>query len=440
MDYSINHPVDISLRMKWPLLPCTPKQSRRSPRLGPAYLVLAVGASVSATSDACAQTALDQPFAAPVIGSTSASVSDPRRFSLVPSVRTAYDTNILRSVDLGGPRDNVRVTPGIDLAYQRRFGRVALGITGSAGYDFNSRFRFLNQSRIDVSGSAQAPVGSICSITAETSYNKLSFDPNDTQASAGSTSTTQIYDVRANCARRGGFTPVAGFTYKSIEGSQTSFFDYEQYTGSLGLAYAQPSIGTVTLNATGMQLRRPNFAELTGFNDNSDIYSLALRLDRSVAARIQISASGGVTKADPRRASAPGFLGASYSGQLKWLPTPRLTVTGSAVRQVTSQPGISATYVILEAYRLNAGLQMSAKSRIELSGSHTIRDFRGDDLTPALQPIRADRTNTVSANYNYDLSRRLRIGLALRHRWRKADNSFYDYTSTVLSSSIGANF
>jgi hypothetical protein len=439
MNHGIDHPVDSNSRTKWPLSLCMPKRSWRSPYLGPGYLVLAVGVAVSATSDACAQTAFDQPFAAPVIG-TSTPVSDPRRFSVVPSVRTAYDTNVLRSVDLGGPRDNVRVTPGIDLDYQRRFGRVALGISGSAGYDFNSRFRFLNQSRIDFNGSARAPVGSVCSITADASYNKFSFDPNDTQASAGSTSITQIYDINANCSQRGGFTPVAGFTYTSIEGGQASFFDYRQYAESLGLAYAQPSIGTVTLNATAMQLRRPNLAELTGFNDNTNIYSLTLGLNRSVAPRIQISASGGITKADPRRASAPGFLGASYSGQLKWLPNPRLTVTGTAVRQVTSQTGISATYVIRENYGLTAGLKVSSKSRFDLSGSHTIRDFRGDDLTPALQSIRKDRTNTVSANYNYDLSRRIRIGLALRRRWRKADNPFYDYTSTILSSSIGANF
>ena len=416
-----------------------PKQSRRSSYLGLGYLVLAVGVAVSTTNDACAQTVFDQPFAAPVIG-TSNPVSNPRRFSVVPSVRTAYDTNVLRNDALRGPRDNLRVTPGIDLDYQRTFGRVELGISGSAGYDFNSRFRFLNNSRIDVSGSARAPVGSVCSITAETSYNQRTFDPNDTQASAGSTSTTQIYDVQANCSQRGGFTPVARFTHVSLEGNQASFFDYRQYTESVGLAYAQPSIGTVTLNATAMQLRRPNFAELTGFNDNTDIYSIALSLDRSVARRIQISASGGVTKADPRRASAPGFLGGSYNGQLTWSPNPRFAVTGSAVRQVTSQQGISATYVVVEAYRLTAGLRVSAKSSFNIRGSHTLRDFRGDDLIPTLQPIREDRTNTVSADYSYNLSRRLRMGLSVGHRRREADNPFFNYSSTVLSTSIGANF
>lgn len=406
----------------------------------PTYFILAVGMAVSVAGGASAQTVSDQPLAAPFIGSTSNADNNQPRFSLVPSVRTAYNTNVLRNDELSGPRDNVRVTPGIDLNYQRQFGRVALGISGSAGYDFNSRFRFLDQSRIDFNGSVQAPLGSVCSITAEASYDKLSFDLNDTQANAGSTSTTQVYDVHANCLRRGGFTPVAGFTYRSIEAGQSSFFDYRQYTESLGLAYGQPSLGTITLNATAMQMRRPDLAELTGFNDNTDIYTLALGLDRAVSPRIQISARAGATKVIPRRASVRRFLGASYSGQVKWLPTPRFNVTGTAVREVTSQNGISATYVIRKSYALSAGLQVSAKSRIGLAGSHTLRDFRGGDLTPALQPIRTDRTSIVSANYSYDLSRRLRLGFALSHRWRKADNPFYDYKSTALSSSIGAHF
>jgi hypothetical protein len=397
---------------------------------GPGYIVVALGLAVSVAGGASAQTATtdNRPW-----------------FTIVPSVRSAYETNALRNTvasgnaDAGDSRENLRVTPGIDLAYRREFGRVAVNVSGSAGYDFNSKFRFLNQSRIDFNGLARAAVSGSCSIAAKASYSRSRFDLIETQADAGSASITQIYDVRANCARAG-FNPVAGVTYRSLESSQASFFDYREYTETLGLAYTQPSIGTVTLNGSTMQLRRPNLFALIGVNDSTDVYSLSLNLDRSVSPRIQISAGGGITKANPHRPNVPEFLGASYSAQLKWLPTPRFTITASALRNLNSQGGISATYVIVEDYRLEAVFQLSAKSQIGLGGSRTLRDFRGDDLTPALQPLRADRRTVISARYSYDVSRRLRVGLGLSHRSRKADNSFYNYKSTTLSSSIGANF
>ncbi|WP_281384078.1 outer membrane beta-barrel protein [Novosphingobium chloroacetimidivorans] len=385
---------------------------------------------------------------APVIGQVSVSsplstngANNQPRFTLVPSIRMAYDTNILRNVDQSGSgRDNLRVTPGVDLAYSRLFGRVALKFSGSVGYDFNDRIRSLNQSRIISEGSMGAPVGAACSVKADASYRRLTFDLNDTQAAAGSTSATQVYNVSANCTRESGFNPVAGFTYRSLESSQRRVFDYRQYVGSLGVAYTQPSIGTVTLNATAAQLRRPHFAELTGFDDDTDVYTLSVGLNRSVSPRIRISAAGGLTKANPRRTGVRSFLGASYNAQVEWLPTPRLVISGAALREVTNQNGISATYVIRSNYTLSAELQLSGKSRVSLIANRSQRDFRGEDLSPSLLPIRADRSNIISARYNYDLSHRLRASFDLSHRRREADNPTYNYTSTVLSSSIGAHF
>lgn len=363
------------------------------------------------------------------------------RFNLVPSFSATYDSNAVREAELNGVRrDNMRVSPGVDLDYHRLFGRVALGLKGSAGYDFNSRFRFLNQSRINFSGSAQAPVGSICSAIAEARYERSRFDLNDTQSSAGATSTIETYSLNANCTREGRLSPAGGFTYRSLESSQSRVFDYQQYVENIGVAYTQPSIGTITLQATAAQLRRPFLSELTGFNDDTNVYTLAVGLNRSVSPRIHISAVGGATRAEPRRIGVRSFLGASYNGQVEWLPNSRLTFTGSASREVTNQGGVSATYVIRENYALSARLQASTKGRISVAGSRVQRDFRGEDLTPTLLPIRTDRSSTIATNYSHDLSRRLRITFGLSRLWRKADNPIYDYKTTLLSCSIGAHF
>lgn len=417
-------------------------------------LTLAAGILGCVAGKATAQTEPSaQPVAAPLVGqvtvksplSTALAENHPR-FALVPSLRTVYDSNVLRFVDLGdGPRDNIRVTPGIDLDYSRLLGRVSLNISGSAGYDYNSRFKFLNQSRINFNGRVRAPVGAICSFDVTASYDRATFDLNDTQTNntqdaVAARSTILNYGINTACKRSAGFAPSAGFNYQKIDNSQVRFFNNRRYTANLGLLYSKPSVGTLSANVVYTKLQRPFIAELIGVNDDTDILSIGLGLNRAVSPRIRVNIVGGFTKAMPQRAAVRSFVGASYSGRLEWLPNSRVILTGTLGRQVTNQNGISATYVIREDYALSAGYKASAKSQITFSGSRTQRDFRGESLTSFLEPLRADRLSSISANYSYDLTRRLRISVGASQRWRKADNPFYNYKSTVLSSSIGAHF
>lgn len=417
-------------------------------------LILSAGIIGCFAGKASAQTQpLAQPFAAPLIGQVSiksplstTAVENRPRFAIVPSLRTVYDSNPLRfAANDTEPRDNIRVTPGIDLDYKRLFGRVSLTVSGSAGYDYNSRYNFLNRSRLNFNGAARAPVGAICSLDTSASYERATFDLNDiqtadTEEQLGAISTTQSYTINAGCKREAGFAPFAGFNYQQLDNSRARFFNTRRSAGTVGLSYSQPSIGTLSLNATYTRIHRTFIANLTGINDDTSLYGFALGLNRSVSPRFRINVAGGLTKAVPNRDGVRSFSGATYSGRLEWVPTSRILITGAAGRQVTSQNGISSTYVIRNDYTLTAGFKASDKSQITLAGSRAKRDFRGEDLTPFLQPLRNDKVDSLSANYTYNLTRRVRIGLGISHRWRKADNPVYDYQSTVLSSSIGANF
>lgn len=408
-------------------------------------VAVAVGAPVSA---AYAQTAA-APGAQPVVGQVSLATSplsqvqadNQPRFSIVPSVRTVYDSNILRNYQEDGrPSDNVRVTPGIDLSLRRLLGRVSLGATGSIGYDFNSRFRYLDRSRIDMTGVVRAPVGAVCQFDFDARYQRFQFDLGDTQQTGGSAQQNQTYRLSSNCRRAAGFAPLAAVSYSSLTSGGSGFFDFEQFGVEAGVSYTKPSIGTVSLFGNAQRLRRPNIRALIGTEDGTDVRSLSLGLARSVSPRIQFNIAAGITEANPARPGVSTFVGASYNSQINWLITPRFTVNGSAVRAVTNQNGISATYVIREDYGLSVNWQASGKSRFRLSGARTQRDFRGENLNPGLTPIRADETMSIGAGYNYDTLRNIRIGFAVSHRWRDADNPIYDYKSTVASTTVGARF
>lgn len=439
---------------EWQLLRRESEQSWQRSCFGTSHLILAASIVGCVTGKASAQTAPSaQPVAAPLVGQVqvrsplSIAVAENRpRFGIVPSLRTVYDSNVLRFVvSQNGPRDNLRVTPGIDIDYNRLIGRVLLGVRGSAGYDLNSRFKVLNRSRINFSGSAQAPVGAICSFNAAASYNRATFDLNDTQtdvirSQAGAVSTIQDYSIDAGCKRAAGLSPTAEIQYQKLDNSQLQLLDVRRYTGNFGIAYARPSLGTIALNAVYSHIGRPVVNDLTGINDDTDIYGFSVGINREVSPRLRLNISGGLSKAVPRRDSVPRFTGVAYNGLLEWSPNSRIVITGVLSRQVTGQNGINATYVIREDYTLSAGYRLSAKSQITLAGTRTKRDFRGQALVSSFEPLGADTLNNLSANYNYDVTPRLRLGLGLGHRWRKADNPVYNYKSTVLSSSIGAHF
>lgn len=388
------------------------------------------------------------PFAQPLIGQVQANTAlstvaagNADRLTVSPSFNMVFDSNVLRRAQPDGvDTGNFRFTPGISLVLRRSLGRVAINVAGTAGYDFNSRYRFLNKERIDFSGGIRAPVGAICSANLTASYDQYQFDLGDVTLTQSSITRNQTYDLALSCNRSAGFSPVAGATYRTLSSSGSSLFDYTQVSERAGIAYAQPSLGTLTLTGTLSQLRRPNIIDVLGINDDTNIRTLTLALDRAVSQRVQLSVGVGYTHASPARGGVSAFSGLSYNGRVNWNITPRIVMTGSAVRQVTNENGISATYVIRDDYQASASWQFSRASQVQLAAFRSHRDFRGESLTPTLIAIREDRTNGVSGNYHYDTARWLRLGLGVSHQWRTADNALYNYQSTIVSGSIGTRF
>jgi hypothetical protein len=254
------------------------------------------------------------------------------------------------------------------------------------------------------------------------------------------TTRNQNYDLDLACNRSAGFSPIGGLTYRVMSSSGTGLYDYTQASERVGIAYAQPSLGRLTLTGTASQLRRPNLFEAIGVTDATDVHSITLGLDRAVSKRVQFSVGVGYTKATPSRNSVSRYSGLSYNGRVNWNITPYVIVTGSAQRQVTNQNGISATYIIRDDYQASASWQFSRASQVSLSGFRILRDFRGENLTPTLAPITQDRTNIARLNYQYDTARWLRLGVAVGHQWRTADNALYNYQSSTISGSLGARF
>lgn len=363
------------------------------------------------------------------------------RLVVTPSVRTIYDSNVLRyNDDADGPRDNVRVTAGVDVLVRRTFGRTALNVAGTVGYDFNSRFKFLNRTRIELAGGARTPVGAICQVALDASYYQFQFDLGDVDRIVGATTRLQTYDLGVSCNRAAGFSPLAGVTYTDRSSGSSGLFSSNTLGARAGVSYAKPSLGVLTLSASRARIRRPGVRDLLGNDDGTNITQVSLGLSRNVAPRFGFSAGFGYVTANPKRAGVSAFSGLSFNGEATWRPKPRFVVTGSADRQVTSQNGINATYVIRDNYQLGVSYQLSRASRFRVSAVHVNRDFRGREALPLATGIGRDSTDILTGSYSYDAARLLRYTFSVSQRWRDADVSRFDYKSTVAAVGIGAKF
>jgi hypothetical protein len=371
--------------------------------------------------------------------STTADGNQPR-ISVVPSIRTVYDSNALRlNSDSDGPKDNVRVTPGVDVAIRRTLGRIAINASGSIGYDYNSRYRFLNRTRIEATGRATGPIGALCRATLDTRYQQFQFDLGDVDQIIGTTTRQQYYDAEFQCALTG-ITPTVGVTYTDRSSSSSLLFNSNSVSVRGGLNYSRPSLGIASLTVSRGRLRRPGTDLLIGFDDGTDTTQVQLSLVRNIAPRLGFTAGIGYVRADPLRAGVDTFSGPSFNSQITWRPHPRFVVDGSAQRQVTNQTGFNATYVLREDYQLGVSWRLTRASRVTLSASQANRDFRGREALPLATPINHDKTQTLTGAYSFDTARVFRFTFAASKRWRDADAARYDFSSTVMSVSVGAKF
>lgn len=363
------------------------------------------------------------------------------RLRLTPSVRASYDTNVLRLNDTAvGPRDNVRVTAGVDVIARRTFGRTAIDLGGTIGYDVNSRFEFLDRTRIELDGRVRTPVGAICSLTFSARYLQAQFELDDVEQVIGATDRQQYYDLLASCNRSAGFSPLAGVTYSRRSTDAQQFRSSDTLSGRAGVSYARPSLGVVSLIVSRARIGRPDILTPTPIRDGTDITQARVSLRRDVSPRVSFNAGIGYVNAEPDRAGVGSFSGLSYEGEVAWRPTPRLTATASAGRDVTTQTGINSTYVIRDDYRLAVDARLSARSRLRGFAARVERDFRGRQPLPGAIVIGEDATDIVGATYSYDTARLFRISASASKRWRRADVAFFDYESTIVSLSIGARF
>ena len=172
----------------------------------------------------------------------------PDTFSVRPTIRATYDTNILKLSEERAPgdRDEWRFTPSVDFTIRQLLGgRHLLTFIGSAGYDLHPRFTFLDRERIETQASVDVVLGEFCRLKPGIDLNFAQAQLSDQGVVVGNTARQVDYALSFACKRPVGLYPSISGRITRVTNSADSrrVFNLENDQVQAGVGYAVPSIG-----------------------------------------------------------------------------------------------------------------------------------------------------------------------------------------------------
>jgi hypothetical protein len=206
----------------------------------------------------------------------------------------------------------------------------------------------------------------------------------------------------------------------------------------VGIGYIVPSIGDLQVAASYERFDRPVLRAEQGIDARADSYRYGFLFTRAVAPRVSFRAAANYFTVDPKRPSVPSFSGLGFGAGVEVRPSPRLVLDLDLGRSARNVSNTGSTYILQTEAHLGASITASARSTVTLGGRWVNRDFRGELLIDTVKIRDKDATWSTFANYDYDLTQKIRLGIGARYERRTAPDSFFEYSSTAVTALIAA--
>lgn len=359
------------------------------------------------------------------------------------TVGVVHDSNVLQinKARFDADLSDTVVSPGVAASISRTVGRNSFSLAASGAYDLHRRFKFLDQVNIAGSGEGTLALTAYCvfSPTGNLTVQQTNLSG---AAAIKNAQTVQDYSGTFACRRPFGFFPSITVGYRAVTNSQATqaLFDQHTLSASAGIGYAVPTIGSLLVSIGETRIRQPNRSPLDGGEDGSDVFGAGLAFDRAVAPRLSFSLGARYLSVDPLRATTPGFAGAGYSARVNYHPSPRITLSASALRDIAGSGDVAVSYVLATTYGLTGGVTLSRRTSFDLSLQRFDRDYRGESLIffPVLRG--RERGDTLGGGVTYLLGTRFQLRAFLLYTDIDAQGSFYDFNRLQLGLSAGARF
>jgi hypothetical protein len=370
-----------------------------------------------------------------------------------------YDSNVAESdaalAALRGIKpSDVIFEPSVRFDIARPIGRETIYLQGDAGYDFHARNSLLNRETIDVHPGVLSQIG-ICQTgltgdysRAQSDLSELAISPAGLRVPFREQNVLQVEQVGGNatCGRAVGFAPsvTASETWTHNSSPIERLIDAQTFSGSAGLAYQRPILGSVRVFGAFSQTNYPNRDGLVGVEGASvatgyQTVSGGVTYTRAVGSRLQGSASISYTKLDQQETGGRGFSGPTYSAALAYRVSSRLSATGTVSRATVPSNRLNSTFAIDNLYAGTLAYGLGSRWTLDGGASFAQNTYNGVP-SPLEFDLTSEKIYTVFGDVKLRLTRRLTVGLNVQQLKRNANFAELSYLDTRVGLTARATF
>lgn len=405
------------------------------------------GAALLVVGVSCATAAMAQQAPAP--GARSQEV--------IVSANVMYDSNVAASSDALAAARGIRpsdeiITPSVSFSLSRPVGRETIFLQGSAGYDFYARNHFLNRERLDIRPGVIAEVGQ-CQATVSGGYSRYQSSLRELALIAPGTPgfadvrnvvNAENVGISANCGRQIGLAPNASVSENWSDNSATfqKFADSRTFSASGGLAYRSPSLGVANLFFQYSTTDFPSRLAILGpvsSNNGYDVYSGGINYTKNLGTKIQGTASISYEKLIQKASPVGGFSGLTYSANISYRATSRLSALLILSRGITPSTRINSTYSISQSYSGELDYKLGNRLNFKLIAAH-LQDHYGGLAVVSGFDLTDQSIDRQEGAASFQLTRRIALGLDVTHEQRGANFAGLSYSDVRVGLSAKASF
>jgi hypothetical protein len=402
-------------------------------------LTLGIAAGIAACGPALAQTP-----GAPTI-------SNSRQMRIGGSLDFVYDANIAHSSEatarLRGlhPEEEI-LNPSVVFEIVQPFGRYGAFLQGNAGYDFHRYNPRLDHVNMDVSGGGQATIGP-CRATGYGRFAAVQSNLEDVSlATVKNLMETTVSGGDATCGRQRGFNlSIQGSNVDVVNSdSRTKVADHRMDSVGGQFGYANERLGALGLQYSYGQASYPDRKNATGgFGDSYWSEMLGVTYQRNIGSKIKVQLNVG--ESIVKRGSAPPGIplkvkGTTYSASLDYRMSQRLAfmVRASRAFQPSNRPG--KLYDLVTHTEGAATYDLGTRIQVTLGGYVENLKSNQDTSPNALPTVTQADMSTEYLQVHYRQSKRLNVGLEVRHDDRETDLPQFNYSDTRATVSLASTF
>ena len=364
------------------------------------------------------------------------------------NLNTRYDSNVPKLDDQAVTfnrlvREDVRVSPSVQIDVARNLGRHQIGMRALLGYDFYLRNGTLNQERLVIEPSAFLNLP-VCDVSVQglasrqqSNLGQIVYLGLAPTVEANNTETTKRITGQFICGDAYGFRPTltleagSGFNSNSLR----RIADYEVTKIQPGVGYSSPGLGEISVYAFKQDTDLPNQIGLGGLESGYTLRGYGVQYRRNIGTRLDFNGSLSQVDVTPYDAPNSGRSGLNASVSVTFLASERVWFVAYANRNFTSTLTALSTYQLDEGYGLTATYAANPRLRLRAGGSVSPQQFFY--TRQPVGPFISEQTQyDIFAGASYDLNRRMRLDLDAGYQKRDANLTLFNYESFFVGAGL----